>query len=93
MFGNLKNLKSNYQYGGYGHRLGSPYGYSQYGQYGYGRRISIEEPSTEDYSNKDSFYASEDNVDFTPSDSYEPTVSLRDNVLPYNPYNYPSFGY
>ena len=38
LFGNIKNLKSG-QYGGYGHRLGHPYGY---GQYGYGRRISVE---------------------------------------------------
>jgi len=44
LFGNLKNLKSKSHYGGYGHRLGHPYDYAQYG---YGRRISVEDPNVQ----------------------------------------------
>ena len=54
MFGNLKHLKSNNHYGGYGHRLGHPYGYD-YGQYGYGRRISVDTHSTPVYGHREDY--------------------------------------
>ena len=84
LFGNLKNLKSTHQYGGYGHRLGNPYGYAQHG---YGRRISIEEPNlTGSYAAEytpPGIYGGEyttETTEFTPSDPYEEYKNTQQSV-------------
>jgi len=77
LFGNIKNLKSAGQYGGYGHRLGNPYGYAQHG---YGRRISVEGPNLSgsfggEYTPPGiyggDYTSSQGTTEFTPSDTYE----------------------
>ena len=92
LFGNIKNLKSG-QYGGYGHRLGHPYGY---GQYGYGRRISVEggeysQPGV--YGGE--YTTSKENTELPTSDQYEEYSNNNQQYnTDYQPLQYsPYYGY
>merc|ERR1711874_33621 len=90
LFGNIKNLKSS-QYGGYGHRLGHPYGYAQYG---YGRRISAGEYTPPGIYGGE-YTTSQSTTEFTPSDPYQEysDTNTHHSSFQYSPYQYNNYGY
>jgi len=100
LFGNIKNLKSSH-YGGYGHRLGHPYGYG--GQYGYGRRVSVDGAEyTPPGVYGGEYTTSKDNTQLATSDQYEEYSNTNQHntdypttlqALQYSPYQFNNYGY